>query len=217
MTREEQLEAALLPFAEEADAWADWSDDEPLVEGFPEYYGKITVGALRRALAALATPATAQSGTLCDRVWFDGTGEWFTAEEVERHGTDGLREFVAVDSLPATAQGVDVASAVVWKQAAEICETCAAMYAQSGMHEAEKAMQIRAAAFRELPLTPPAPWQPPPEGERRETFQCLGWCDGEWLHIVWLPPVWRWVSEDGEVLHPTAFAPIPPAPEARDE
>jgi hypothetical protein len=60
--------------------------------------------------AALAAPAAAQSGTLCDRVWFDGSGEWFTAEEVERHGTDGLREFVAVDSLPATARGVDVAS-----------------------------------------------------------------------------------------------------------
>jgi hypothetical protein len=72
----------------------------------------VAKAAFAKATAALATPATAQGGTLCDRVWFDGAGEWFTAEEVKRHGTDGLREFVAVDSLPATEQGVDVEKAL---------------------------------------------------------------------------------------------------------
>jgi hypothetical protein len=45
---------ALRPFADEAEAWAAWSDDEPLVEGFPEYYGNVTVGNLRFARATLA-------------------------------------------------------------------------------------------------------------------------------------------------------------------
>ena len=47
------LRAALEPFAAEADCWPDHHDDEPLVESFPEYDGKITVGACRRARAAL--------------------------------------------------------------------------------------------------------------------------------------------------------------------
>ena len=53
----ERLRAALEPFAAEADCWPDHHDDEPLVESFPEYDGKITVGACRRARAALRSEA----------------------------------------------------------------------------------------------------------------------------------------------------------------
>ncbi len=47
-----ELLAALKPFAEEALNWTDCVDEEHLVEGFPGYNGKITVGDLRRARIA---------------------------------------------------------------------------------------------------------------------------------------------------------------------
>jgi len=53
LDKHKRLRAALEPFAAEADCWPDHHDDEPLVESFPEYDGKITVGACRRARAAL--------------------------------------------------------------------------------------------------------------------------------------------------------------------
>ena len=50
--RIEELERALDPFAKEAAHWETFNEDEPLVEGFEEYDGNITVGDLRRARTA---------------------------------------------------------------------------------------------------------------------------------------------------------------------
>ena len=58
----EWLRDALRPFAKEADAWLTYHDNEPLVEGFRDYYGEITVGDLRRAATALtASDATTKT------------------------------------------------------------------------------------------------------------------------------------------------------------
>lgn len=53
-----RLREALKPFADEAEHWESWADDNPLVEGFRKddgsyYDGNITVGDLRNARAAL--------------------------------------------------------------------------------------------------------------------------------------------------------------------
>lgn len=49
----ERLREALAPFAREATLWADYSNDEYLVEPFPGVESRITVGDLRRAQAEL--------------------------------------------------------------------------------------------------------------------------------------------------------------------
>jgi len=47
--RIERLEKALEPFVAEAELWPDAADNEPLVEGFPGYSGRLSVGDLREA------------------------------------------------------------------------------------------------------------------------------------------------------------------------
>jgi hypothetical protein len=51
--RIKELEGALRPFADEADAWAEYDDKELLVEDFPGYSGGLLVSDLRAAEATL--------------------------------------------------------------------------------------------------------------------------------------------------------------------
>lgn len=46
-----EAERVIEPFAREATAWEKYEDGEPLVEGFPEYYGHLSVADLRAARA----------------------------------------------------------------------------------------------------------------------------------------------------------------------
>ena len=55
LERMAEMNRALQPFAEETEHWADFPDDQPLVEIWPEgpAESNITVGHLRAALAAI--------------------------------------------------------------------------------------------------------------------------------------------------------------------
>ena len=73
----------------------------------------------------------------------------------------------------------------------------------------------------------PAPWEPPPEAERPDGYRCLGVVGVETLRVQRNPYThWNtandtyhgWFTVRGsEKCYPTAFAPLPPAPEESHE
>jgi len=62
-------------------------------------------------------------------------------------------------------------------------------------------------------ITPPAPWAPPPEGERPEGYRCLGRVQGLLTGIIWYDGAWCY-DQILDLVTPTAFAPLPPEVEA---
>ena len=97
-----------------------------------------------------------------------------------------------------------------------------------------QAAVLRAIAARlSDPWSAFAGWQPPPEAERADGYRCWGYVPGLceqnddgayvwtetpfWCGVTWRcdpdldsPPVW--VSDFGDAIEPTAFAPLPPPP-----
>jgi hypothetical protein len=143
------------------------------------------------ARAALAAPATAQGVDVASdcRQWFH-----FPIE----------MPLSADDQGPATV-GVDATRITyeVWDQA---------LTTHASFDNLPDAINE---SIRLNALPSPAPWQPPPEAEREDGFECLGWRrEGEWEPVKWLAYLnrWWWVFTDDSLGQPTAFAPLPPAP-----
>jgi hypothetical protein len=64
---------------------------------------------------------------------------------------------------------------------------------------------------------PPA-WQPPPEGERPEGYECMAFHRGKWRHVKWSGRAWslgygKPNLRDGD----RPFAPKPPTPDGLDK
>lgn len=68
-----------------------------------------------------------------------------------------------------------------------------------------------AEALRALPAATQAGWMPPED--REDGYRCLGWAADTWVTVTWANDDWWtdwWPDRDDK---PTAFAPLPPAPE----
>lgn len=89
---------------------------------------------------------------------------------------------------------------------------------QSNMDYGPNVAAQAAASIRALPsATQAGGWMPPED--RDEGYRCLGLTEDGWVCVTWLfirqhTPMWvtDWYPERED--EPTAFAPLPPAPEA---
>jgi hypothetical protein len=138
---------------------------------------------LRVIRAAIAAPATAQSGM--------EAGLREAMKIARRAGHGGVAEAIEA-AIPATAQGVGVMLPRASDDEAKAGWTLPMTLLSKWLEEAtrdgfgqelilEEVEAIALAVERHIQaLTPPAPWKPPPEAERPDGYSCLIWVYGGW-------------------------------------